>query len=72
MQSVRPVLNLNGVVSLMSHLSLIVAMTMVVMMMAMMMMTMPSFEEWDLLPCVEIKIASAVGSLDGTLKSNHP
>ena len=68
MQSVRPVLNLNGVVSLMSHLSLIVAMTMV----AMMMMTMPSFEEWDLLPCVEIKIASAVGSLDGTLESNHP
>ena len=61
-------MNLNGVVSLMSHLSLIVAMTMV----AMMMMTMPSFEEWDLLPCVEIKIASAVGSLDGTFESNHP
>merc|ERR550534_2731923 len=44
---------------------------MLAMMMAMM-MTVPSFEEWDLLPCVEIKIASAVGSLDGTLESNHP
>ena len=75
----RPVLNLNGLVSLMSHLSLFLAMIVLMMtmmtiymMMMKMLMSIPALKEGYLLARVKVEIASTVRSLYRPLQSNHP